>query len=192
MHFKFTGTDKDAYRCKYLRHKIHVLSSYVSQTSSTLLFPPLPFFVSKISRVPFLIFCQFRCSAVHYIYLFRIINTTERTGGLAKSHRAVRGAFCGCTDRFTTQMFINRGKVNEAWRGINQQTLMSENWSGIIILMGCLLYLSICTHLLFSLHRLPLPRRAFNFLHCCSSPSALRPPPPPPPETRRKVRGLTW
>lgn len=44
MHFKFTGTDKDAYRCKYLCHKIHVLSSYVSQMSSTLLFP-LPFFV---------------------------------------------------------------------------------------------------------------------------------------------------
>lgn len=129
MHFKFTGTDKDAYRCKYLCHKIHVLRSYASQMSSTLLFP-LPFFVwlkQKISRVPFLIFCQFRCSTVHYIYLFRIINTTERTGGLAKSHRAVRGAFCGCTDRFTTQMFINRGKVNEAWHGINQQTLMSEN-----------------------------------------------------------------
>lgn len=147
----------------------------------------------KISWVPFLIFCQFRCSAVHYIYLFRIINTTERTGGLAKSHRAVRGAFCGCTDRFTTQMFINRGKVNEAWHGINQQTLMSENWSRIIILMGCLLYLSICTHLLFSLHCLPLPRRAFNFLHCCSSPLLLLCSDPlhrPPPRDTAKGQGV--
>lgn len=49
----------------------------------------------------------------NYIYLFEIRNTTESAGGLAKSHCAVKGTFCGCTDRFTAQMFINRGNISE-------------------------------------------------------------------------------
>ncbi len=79
-------------------------------------------------------FCQFWYSTVHYIYLFKIRNTTESAGGLAKSHCAVKGTFCGRTDRFTTQMFINRGNINELQRNINQQYFIGESISNYLFL----------------------------------------------------------
>lgn len=121
-----------------------------------------------------------------YIYLFEIRNTTESAGGLAKSQCAVKGTFCGCTDRFTTQMFINRGNINEPQRSINQQHVIYMKTD----------YLSLCVAPPEHLHTSAPLSRSASTTACFQFPAALLLSPSfsraSDPRDTPRGQGLTW
>lgn len=130
----FCAAIRFKFKNQYYQIQIHVLKSKLcvksfiqySKSNSTSLKITLSFCLikTKIFKMPFLIFTS-PDTVQHITFIYFKLEIQQKMLVVLQNHIAVsRGTFCGCTDRFTTQMFTNRGNINGPQHNINQQYLI--------------------------------------------------------------------